>query len=492
MLLAGALPREKNLHQVTVEKIMRPFLPVIMLLIVGVLLPTAVYGKSATMGAKRQQPNVIVVLVDDLGYADFSSYGNARVQTVNVDRLAAEGLSFARYYMNSPICSPSRTALTTGQYPARWKITSYIDNRALNARRGMAQFLDPAAPTLAKFLSGVRYRTGHFGKWHMGGGRDVGEAPLISAYGFDASLTQFEGLGDRLLPLFDVHDGTTAERAGLGVASERLGRGRITWMDRCQITRAFVDRALEFIKQAEADGRPFYVNLWPDDVHSPFYPPRNLRGDGSKRALYDGVLENMDDQLGPLFDYVRENPALRDNTLIIVASDNGPEPGAGSAGSLRGAKATLYEGGVRGPLIVWGPGYVPARQRGMRNDKTVLSTVDLVASLLRLAGVNSALTGNLDGVDLSAALVGKGAGTRNRPLFWKRPPDRPGPPEDRWPDLAVLDGRWKLLLQEDGTRPQLYDVITDPSESTNLAAGRRRMVERLSRSLLAWNAALPK
>ena len=119
---------------------------------------------------------MIVVLVDDLGYADFSAYGNARAKTENVDRLAAEGLRFAQYYVNSPICSPSRTALTTGQYPARWRITSYIDNRQMNDRRGMAQFLDPTAPTLARFLSRAGYRTGHFGKWHLGGGRDVGEA----------------------------------------------------------------------------------------------------------------------------------------------------------------------------------------------------------------------------------------------------------------------------------------------------------------------------
>ena len=95
-------------------------------------------------------PNIIVILIDDAGYADYSSYGNTRVQTVNIDRMAAEGLRFAQFYVNSPICSPSRTALMTGQYPARWRITSYIDNRALNTKRGMAQFLDPAAPVLAR------------------------------------------------------------------------------------------------------------------------------------------------------------------------------------------------------------------------------------------------------------------------------------------------------------------------------------------------------
>ena len=199
----------------------------------------------------------------------------------------------------------------------------------------------------------------------------------------------------------------------------------------------------------------------------------------------------MDAQLGSLFDYVRGNPALRDNTLIIITSDNGPEPGAGSAGRFRGSKAMLYEGGVRDPLIVWGPGFIPARKRGTWDRTTVVSAIDLVPSLLRIARVTPRPAPNFDGVDLSAAFLGKAAGARRRPLFWKRPPDRPGPPEDLWPDLAVRDGRWKLLMQADGSRPQLYDLLKDPSETTNLATRRPELVERLSQLLLV-NGELPK
>jgi arylsulfatase A-like enzyme len=452
------------------------------------LLPVQASSQSKT----SRQPNIIVVLIDDAGYADYSSYGNQRVQTVNIDRMAAEGLRFAQFYVNSPICSPSRTALMIGQYPARWRITSYIDNRARNAKRGMAQFLDPAAPVLARFLQGAGYRTGHFGKWHLGGGRDVGEAPFPTEYGFDASLTQFEGLGDRILPIFDAHDGTPARKAPLGLASEQLGRGKVTWLDRCQVTRAFVDRAIEFIKQSEDEGKPFYVNLWPDDVHSPFFPPAGTRGDGSKHARYDAVLKNMDAQLGPLFDYVRGNPKLRDNTLILITNDNGPEEGAGSAGVFRMGKATLYEGGVREPLIVWGPGLLPAARRGAWDKTTVLSSVDLVPSLLKLAGVTPPPTTNFDGIDVSAALLGKPVGPRAKPLFWKRPPDRPGPPEDRWPDLAVRDREWKLLLNEDGSGVRLYNVLRDPAESTNLAAQHQDIVRRLSEAVLNWNSTLPR
>src|SRR5688500_17362056 len=216
------------------------------------------FGASAAAERKPLRPNVIVVLVDDLGYADFSCYGGS-VKTPNVDRLAAEGIRFTQYYANSPICSPSRAALTTGQYAIRWGITSYLDNRELNRRRGMAQFLNPKAPSLARFLKAAGYRTAHFGKWHLGGGRDVGEAPLPSEYGFDASLTQFEGLGDRVLPLIDDHDGRPPRRFPLGVASEKLGRGNISWVDRSQVTKAYVDRTLEFIRESESANAPFYI-----------------------------------------------------------------------------------------------------------------------------------------------------------------------------------------------------------------------------------------
>lgn len=462
----------------------------VLLLIVAMSLTAAGSVQRATAAEKR--PNFLVVLVDDLGYEDFSCYGNTRTKTANIDRLAREGLRFTQFYVSAPICSPSRCALMTGQYPARWKINSYIDHRALNEQRGMAQFLDLKAPTLARSLSRAGYATGHFGKWHLGGGRDVGEAPLITEYGFDQSLTQFEGLGDRVLPLLDAHDGQPAPKMPLGLASEKLGRGTVTWQDRCQITRTFAERAVEFMKQAERDGKPFFVNVWPDDVHSPFFPPAELRGDGSKAALYQGVLANMDRQLGPLFDYVRQNPKLRDNTVIVLLSDNGPEAGAGTAGGLRGSKGQLYEGGIREPLIVWAPGRIPAGKRGTANETSVLSSVDLVPSFLRLAGVRDAGGVGADGMELSDTLLGKAAGTRTKPHFWKRPPDRPGPPRNRLPDLAVRDGAWKLLVMADGSEAQLYDLAADRAESRNVAAERPEVTERLRKAVLDWAAILPK
>lgn len=460
-------------------------------------------GAVAVLGSRRshaapavptgpKKPNIIVVFIDDMGYADLSCYGNKEIKTPAIDRLAAEGRRFTQFYVNAPICSPSRTALLTGQYPARWRITSFIESRAANERRGMAQFLDPKAPSLARFLSDAGYATGHFGKWHLGGGRDVGEAPLITSYGFDESLTQFEGLGDRVLAVLGTQDGTAGEKMSLGVASEKLGKGEVRWLPRHEVTKAFVDRTLDFIKQSEKADKPFYVNVWPDDVHSPFDPPTELRGDGSKHALYNGVLVNMDRQLAPLFDYVRNNEKLRDNTLIIVASDNGPEPGAGSAEPFRGTKGSLYEGGIREPLITWGPGLIPADKRGTVDSTSVLSSVDLLPSILHLAGITLPTSAKPDGRNRSDALVAREKSPAStKPIFWKRPPDRPGPPRNRFPDLAVRDGNWKLLIEEDGATPQLYNLAADPQEASNLAVKHPDVVERLKKAVLAWNKTLP-
>ncbi len=437
------------------------------------------------------RPNIITVFIDDMGWSDLSCFGGQTVKTENIDRLASEGLRFTNFYVNSPICSPSRVALTTGQYPHRWKISSYLAHRQLNNERGMAQWLDPKAPVLARALQQSGYACGHFGKWHMGGQRDVGEAPLISAYGFDKSLTNFEGLGPRVLPLKDAYDGKPPERHGLG--SGALGRGPIRWQDRSTITAAFVKDAIEFMDEAQSQGKPFFVNLWPDDVHSPFFPPEMLRKetDGSKRALYYAVLKSMDEQLGPLFDRVRNDRKLKYNTLIVLASDNGPEEGAGQCKPLRGAKTWLYEGGVRSPLIVWGPGLMDPKAIGTTNERSVLCALDLNRSLYEITNTPLPEGVPFDGENLALALLGKRQKTRMAPIFWRRPPDRPGPKDNPNPDLAVREGKWKFLMQYDGSRQELYDLKGDVSESENLAETLPEVCERLKRLLEDWNAKLP-
>jgi arylsulfatase A-like enzyme len=445
--------------------------------------------QSISNAAPSRPPNVLFVLIDDMGYGDLSCYGEKRVHTDQIDRLAAEGIRFTQFYVNCPICSPSRTALLTGQFPARWKMTSYLASRKENIDRGMAQWLDRSAPTVARPLKEAGYVTGHFGKWHMGGQRDVGDAPLITEYGFEKTLTTFEGLGDRILPMLDSFDGKPARKYALG--SDTLGRGKITWVDRSKETTSFVNTAIDFIKQAEKDGKPFYANVWPDDVHSPFFPPKALRGDGSKKTLYLGVVQATDDQLTPLFEYVRNTPSLRDNTMIVVASDNGPEPGAGSAGPFRGHKGNLYEGGVREPLIVWGPGLLAKSAIGTTNNTTVVAGVDFLPSILAITGQKPAAGQILDGQDLSTSLLGNEQAVRSKPLFWLRPPDRPGPANDPFPDLSVRDGDWKLLINEDGSKPQLYDLSKDIGEKDNLAAKEPQITDRLKKMVLDWRQSMP-
>lgn len=449
---------------------------------------------TSTSAQETERPNLVLVFIDDMGWGDFSCFGNETVETENIDRLARAGIRFRQFYVNSPICSPSRTAITTGNWPQRWRIGSYLDNRQRNADRGIANWLDPQAPSLARILKQQGgYRTGHFGKWHMGGQRDVGDAPLILEYGFDQSLTNFEGLGDRIIAMKDFYDGRPARPHDMG--SIQLGRGKITYMPRDQVTAGFVDGAIQFIDQSQKEGRPFYINLWPDDVHSPFFPPEGQRGDGKKRTLYRAVLDTMDQQLGKLFDRIQQDPKLKDNTLILICSDNGPEKGAGSPGPFRpyeGGKTMLFEGGIRSSLIVWGPALQNEEMAGKENRDSVFSAIDLVPSLLNIAGVEVPTGVDFDGQPLPQVLLGHSQDSRSAPLFFRRPPDR-----DRFdgiqdlPDLAIRDGDWKLLCEYDGSKAQLFNLKEDPSEKTNLVAQETEIVARLQATLLKWHQAMP-
>ena len=435
-----------------------------------------------------RQPNFVFVLIDDMGWGDFSCFGNKEAKTPNIDRLAAEGLRFSQFYVNSPICSPSRCAFVTGQYPQRWRINSFLGNRADNNRNGNAQWLDLKAPTLARTLKDVGYATGHFGKWHLGGQRDVDDAPAITAYGYDVSLTNFEGMGPKLLPL-TLKPGDT-EPKKIWADAERLG-GPVTWMNRTDITAGFADAALKFIDQAASKQQPFYVDLWPDDVHSPYFPPLE-KWSPEKHRIYLAVLEEMDRQLGRLFDRIRGDAALRDNTVFVICSDNGPEPGAGSAGPFRGKKSQLFEGGLRSSLVVWAPGLMDKAKVGTLDASSVFAAMDLAPSLAHLAGTKSPV--GLDGANLSSTLLGRAPASHPGAIFWRRPPERKvwlpalAVPQ---PDLAVREGDWKLLCEYDGSKPLLYDLSKDVGEMTNLAAKESAVTERLTAAVLAWHRSLP-
>lgn len=453
---------------------------------VGAVAGFLVFLLTALCAAGSPRPNVLFVLIDDLGYGDFSCTGNREVQTPSIDRLAAEGTRLGQFHVNSPICSPSRVAFTTGQYPQRWGIHSYLNSREANRKRGMSNYLDPAAPAIARAFRQAGYATAHFGKWHMGGGRDVGDAPLPQAYGFDESLVSFEGLGDRILPPGDLSE-----------QSAKLGRGKITRVMKHEQTGIYVDRAIDFMRRHT--NAPFYMHLWLNDVHDPFQPAPGAtnayagKGRNDEDRKLFAVLEEMDRQLGRLFRTVSEL-GLDSRTLIVLTGDNGPTAWAhyykrgieppGSTGGDRGRKWSLYEGGIRQPLIVHWPGRVPA---GRVDDSSIVVAVDFLPTLARMAGI-AAPAQPLDGVDMSRVFLGETV-TRPGPVFWEYRQDiKPGNPGDISPQAAMRDGDWKLLMNQDGSSVELYDLSKDPVESRNLAASEPGRVQKMKRALAKWLA----
>ncbi len=446
---------------------------------------TKTFAGNGFQQKNDKKTNILFVFIDDMGYADLGCYGRKDVHTPNIDRLANEGILFTQFYVNSPICSPSRTAVTTGQYPARWGITSYIDSRKANANRGMKNYLDLSAPSVARNIQAAGYYTAHIGKWHMGGGRDVGEAPLITEYGFDESVTQFEGLGERYLATYETLNLPDSTR-GLEKQSARLGRGEVHWAKRENFTQIFVDRTIDAIENAQKVNKPFFINLWPDDIHTPLEPPKDLRGDLSTKARFLGVMEEMDKHMGRLFDYIRNNPKLSKNTLIIFTSDNGPDKAVNTAGPLRGYKTNLYEGGFREPFISWWPGKISKKKAGTKNTKTVMAAIDLPLVFMEIAGATPDKNAKYDGELMLDAISGIKQQKRTKPIFWIRPPDRPGYKGDNDPDLAIRKGDYKLLMDFDGANVQLYNLEKDMGETQNLKEKEPAKAAELKKDLEEW------
>lgn len=434
---------------------------------------------------RKEKPNILFIFIDDLGYRDIGCYGNTKVATPNIDHLASEGIRFEQFYVNSPICSPSRVAVTTGQYPSRWGITTFISSSEHNKLRGIKDYLDISAPSIARELKKAGYYTAHIGKWHMGGGRDVDYAPLIIEYGFDESLTQFEGLGDRYLATYETLNRKDSTRS-LERRSADLGKGEINWAKRENFTKIFVDRSIEAIEKAKQVEKPFYINLWPDDIHTPLEPPEHLRGDLSTHDRFLGVMEEMDRQLGRIFDFISSDPELRDNTLIIFTSDNGPDMDVNDAAPLKGTKTTLYEGGIRVPFIAWWRGEIPESKTGYVDRKTVIAGFDLPPTFMAVAGIEKDPGTSFEGENRLSVLKGQAAKDRKEPLFWMRPPDRPGYDGINAPDLAIRKGDYKLLMDWDGSNLQLYNIVEDPGESRNLTKENPIITEQLREELQEW------
>lgn len=428
----------------------------------------------------QQKPNVILVLTDDMGYSDINCFGGDFVPTPNIDRIAKTGTKFTQYYSAAPICSPSRVSLLTGMYPARWNFSTFLNTKKANKAAEQADFLDPNAPSIARTFKNAGYVTGHFGKWHMGGGRDVNNAPGFQNYGFDEHVSTYESPDPD--PLITATDWIWSPKDSI----KRWDR-----------TEYFVDKTLAFLKANK--GQPCFVNLWPDDVHTPWVPHINGEYNGKfpmnpqEEEAFKLVLKDFDKQIGRLLDGLQAL-GLDRNTILIFTSDNGPLPsfrGSREAG-LRGSKLSLYEGGTSMPFIIRWPGHVPA---GKEDIHSVLNSVDLFPSLAKMAKVNLPIKYKGDGQDRSDVLLGKPS-KRIGDMYWEYGRNATAfnypTGKDKSPNLAIRSGDWKLLMNHDGSSLELYNIIKDRKETDNLAKSEPKIAKTLSTRLLSWWVSLPR
>lgn len=411
--------------------------------------------------------NVVVVLIDDLGYGDLGCYGNPQVRTPFVDRLAREGTRFTQAYAPSPVCSPSRAALLTGRWPARLGLTDAIGNAGDRWQRGR-RLTPPAAPsrlpyaevTLAEAFRAAGYATGSIGKWHLGG-----EGSLPGDHGFDVNFS------------------------GNNIGSQKTMFGPDYGIG---LPPAPVGEHLAERVQAEAEGfmrahrdRPFFLYLGHYSVHRPVgarpetiarYPAKGPPPWGVIPE-YAAMIEEMDATVGRLLDFL-EREGLAQRTLVVFTSDNGAVRWWGSNGPLRGTKGTIYEAGIRVPLIV----RQPDGKGAGRVEAAPVHGCDLFPTLLDLAGVPLPSEVELDGVSLRPLLLGEGEALGDRPMLWHFPHYNM---HGATPATALRVGPLKLIRFYETGREELYDLERDPGETTDLAGARPEQLREMGRHLAA-------
>ncbi len=446
-----------------------------LLLTLLILCGGLVASTNAVAAENDRPPNIIFILADDWGWGDLGCYGHRHLQTPHLDRLAAEGTRFTQFYVCSGVCSPSRVAFMTGQFPARLGIHGHLASVEQNEKRGMPNHLDPKVTLLPQLLREGGYTTAHFGKWHLGTHL---QSPLASEYGFDVSG------GFMLCEDIWEYD------------PERY---------RADSTGKIVDESIAFMK-AHRDA-PFYLQAWLLLTHATLHPyeeemepyrrlsPTKVPYKGAM-AVYYGSATSADREIGRLLDFL-DASGLAENTIVIFSSDNGPEDvhiasaahsAAGSPGPFRGRKRSLYEGGIRVPFILRWPGVAPA---GEVDDTTVMNATDLLPTLCHIAGIRVPDEHPLDGESVSSAFRGSPM-RRRTPIFWDWRFRVWGHVLNKSPQLAMREGDWKLLMNPDRSRMELYHLPEDPSEVDNRAKDEPEIMVRMAGKLLAWRETLPK
>lgn len=425
----------------------------------GFCVATFLFGISLLDAAVAQRPNIVLILADDLGWADLGCYGNTFNETPNIDRLARGGMRFTQFYAG-PVCSPTRANLQSGQDQARFGITQHIPGH----RRPFAKLADPAVPlqlpleveTFAERLGAAGYATGYFGKWHLGG---AGYGPENQGW-----QTVQEIKGNTQPPI------------------SKGGEARRT-------TAVLAEKAAEFI--AANKGKPFVLQISHAAVHIPLSTTPELlaKYQAKKRMVgypsnpaYAGLLEELDQSVGRIVEAV-DRAGIAENTLIFFLSDNGglehEQSGrvVTSNQPLRGEKGTLYEGGIRIPAIARWPGRVPAASE----CATPAITMDIYPTLLALAAAAMPTSQPQDGVNLATVLTNPAVPLRRDTLHWHLPHYHHSTPAS-----AIRRGDWKLIEFFEDSSLQLFNLRADPGEMSNLAAAEPARAKELQAALAAW------
>ncbi|MDP4645880.1 MAG: sulfatase-like hydrolase/transferase [Akkermansiaceae bacterium] len=425
--------------------------------------------------AAAEKPNIVFIFSDDWGWGDLSCHGHPYVKTPNIDRLAKEGTDFHRFTVASGVCSPSRAAVMTGHFPARYNIDGHFAWVENNEQRNMPDWLPTSATTIPKLLKSVGYATAHYGKWHLANNM-ITDSPTPAEYGYD-DYGAFNCSGLQM-PFYEDSM-----------------------------------RAISFMEKSKEEGKPFFINLWVHEPHSPHHViPEyqwRFRDLEEKDNIYASVLSHADDRIGEVLDAL-DRLGLTENTLVIFSSDNGPAPtskelttmydsatgvgfGTGASmgitGGRKGAKHTLYEGGICVPFLARWPGKIAA---GGVDDKSMISAVDLLPTFCELAGAELPDAYEPDGLSQVAALKGNAKVGREKPLFWKLNDHwLEKPNKSKAPSYAVVSGDWKLLSSADASVVELHQSSTDPYDKTDVSAANPEVVEDLLKKIVDWKKTLP-
>ncbi len=434
--------------------------------------------------AHAEPPNIVLFLIDDLGWRDLGCQGSTYYQTPNIDRLAKEGVRFTDAYAACAVCSPTRAAVLTGKYPARLLLTDWLPSGRWNPKAKLREGrfvrgLPVEEVTIAEALREGGYRTASIGKWHLGSE----PFSLPEHHGFDVNIAGnahgapgsyfFPYAGDWKIP-------TTDQRAVWNVFLDgQPGE---------YLTERLTDEAVKFIHASKE--KPFFLYFPHYGVHTPLQAKKEMiakyeRMPESQRLgkpEYAAMVESVDESVGRVLATLNEL-GIEQNTLIIFTSDNGGFYNATSNAPLRGNKGAYYEGGIRVPLLIKWPGVTKA---GIVANTPVTST-DLYPTCLAAAGLSERPNQHQDGLNLLPLLSGDGQLTA-RSLFWHYPHYNEHP--SSVPSSVIRKGDWKLIETFDPEGIELYNLSNDLGEENNLATKEAAKTAELRRELDAWRLAV--